>query len=113
MKIIKKGLLDKDGIRFECDFCKAEFLIEGRDDLTIYPEKDLTNADIVTAYTVICPMCGNVFQLGNIDCSDYTHMYSCLRKREDWVEKYMVTYTVKDYHEFWDPIEEIIGEEEE
>lgn len=101
MKLIKKGLLDKDGIYLRCEFCEAEFLIEDRNDLTCFPAMDcFEDSKIDTQYSVTCPSCNQQISLGCVDEERILGRYSFLRGRPDWDNRYKVSFSLEDYQEY-------------
>jgi hypothetical protein len=93
MKLLKSGLVSKDGIHFNCNYCRCEFLIEDRNDWTIQWLKDLANnpPKKVAEYYVRCPECHTEHCIG-CNPNKITHNlitpFQIMFDREDWDERY-------------------------
>ena len=89
MKLIRKGYLDPEGIFVTCQYCKAQYLIEDRNDFKVNVGycPDLGQA---VEYYVECPSCHYIECFGPIDNSEIVSRMGFLRKRPDWEERYKI-----------------------
>lgn len=93
MKIVKPGILSKEGIHRTCPQCQAEFIIENREDIKADMLRcfDPTESKMksVKSYYYLCPCCNYEFYLG-INPTDLPNLVNeCIEfKREDWEERF-------------------------
>ena len=95
MKIMEHRHMDDRGIRIICPICNCEYIIEDRNDWTIYRDGYFDFDKLVTVefptYAVRCPECDYEINFGNnpnkTPCS---WGRSPMFNREDWDERYDV-----------------------
>ena len=93
MKIIKSGLIAKDGIHFTCKYCECEFLIEDKNDWIIEWIRDLFDMKKHIEYHIRCPECQEEHYIGqnpNKCGHNLISPYQIMFDREDWEERYEV-----------------------
>ncbi len=90
MKILRQGFNSDDGIFFQCEYCRCEWLVQNRNDLNITYDYDLYHAKRIPGYMATCPCCGNKIYIGYDprDIPELVSPWNFMFQREDWIERF-------------------------